>query len=175
MAPFFAVGFVLASILGGVAGLSALAPSVHAARAPLQPAFARWRAPPPCLCDEGPPEGMGPMAAVRESLLGWKSKVEEEPLAAVKEAGVAGAISYTAVELTFFAVTLPIGYVLYHTSTGEWLDLSQLLSDGEGRVRILGLLFAYIVLLKTFFPLRLGATLLVIPRTRQLLESAGWL
>ena len=40
----------------------------------------------------------------------------------VKEAGVAGALSYTAVELTFFAIALPIGYFAWHANTGEWLQ-----------------------------------------------------
>ena len=42
----------------------------------------------------------------------------------------AGAISYTAVELTFFAVALPVGYVAWHASTGEWLQ-PMLLLRGE--------------------------------------------
>merc|ERR1719313_240160 len=78
-------------------------------------------------------------------------------------AGVAGAISYTVVELSFFAIALPIGYVAWHASTGEWLrPLLLLAEDGvEGKARLLGLLLSYVVLLKSFFPVRLGSTLLL--------------
>eukprot|EP00325_Prymnesiales_sp_UTEX-LB-985_P013881 CAMPEP_0174755418 /NCGR_PEP_ID=MMETSP1094-20130205/106236_1 /TAXON_ID=156173 /ORGANISM="Chrysochromulina brevifilum, Strain UTEX LB 985" /LENGTH=359 /DNA_ID=CAMNT_0015961307 /DNA_START=26 /DNA_END=1105 /DNA_ORIENTATION=+ len=90
----------------------------------------------------------------------------------VKEAGLAGGLSYFVVELTFFAVALPIGYYAWHASTGEWLQpLFLLEEDGaEGKVRLLGLILSYIVLLKSLFPLRLGATLLLTPRTKGLLE-----
>ena len=71
-------------------------------------------------------------------------------------------------EVSFFAIALPIGYVVYHGTTGEWLQLQDLLSDGEGRVRLVGIILSYIVLLKTLFPLRLGATLFLttLARTR---------
>ena len=80
-------------------------------------------------------------------------------LATIKDAGIAGVASYFTVEVSFFAIALPIGYVVYHGTTGEWLQLQDLLSDGEGRVRLVGIILSYIVLLKTLFPLRLGATL----------------
>lgn len=108
----------------------------------------------------------------------WTAKAKADPTIAlqlVKDAGVAGAISYTAVELTFFAIALPIGYFAWHASTGEWLQpLLLVQEDGyEGKARLLGLILSYIVLLKTLFPLRLGSTLLLTPRTARLLERLG--
>ena len=108
----------------------------------------------------------------------WTARAKDDPSAVlqlVKDAGVAGAISYTVVELSFFSIALPIGYFFWHASTGEWLQpLLLLQSDGvEGKARLLGLLLSYIVLLKTLFPLRLGSTLLLTPRTARLLERFG--
>ena len=93
------------------------------------------------------------------------------PLAIVKEAGLAGALSYTVVELSFFTIALPTGYLAYHAINGVWLDLGVLLAGGEGRTELLALLLGYIVLLKTLFPLRLGATLFLLPRMRALLND----
>jgi len=105
-------------------------------------------------------------------------RAREEPstlLELIKDAGVAGALSYTAVELTFFAVALPIGYFSWHASTGEWLQpLLLLQEDGvEGKARLLGLLLSYIVLLKSFFPVRLGSTLLLTPYAKRLVDRAA--
>lgn len=89
----------------------------------------------------------------------------------VRDAGIAGSLSYALVELTFFAVALPIGYFAWHSNTGEWLQPMLLLQpDGvEGKARLLGLLLSYIVLLKAFFPVRLGSTLLLTPYAQRLL------
>ena len=96
-----------------------------------------------------------------------------DPLQAVKDAGIAGIASYFLVEVSFFAFALPTGYFLYHSSTQEWLNLTELLSEGEGRVKILSLLVGYIVVLKTAFPLRLGATLALTPKMKELLRRGG--
>ena len=87
--------------------------------------------------------------------------------------GVAGAISYTVVELSFFAIALPIGYFAWHASTGEWLrPLLLLAEDGvEGKARLLGLLLSYVVLLKSFFPVRLGSTLLLTPYAKRAVDA----
>ena len=47
-------------------------------------------------------------------------------LATIKDAGIAGVASYFTVEVSFFAIALPIGYVVYHGTTGEWLQLQDL-------------------------------------------------
>ena len=59
-------------------------------------------------------------------------QAQEDPstlLQLVKDAGIAGAISYTVVELSFFSIALPIGYFSWHASTGEWLQPLLLLQD----------------------------------------------
>ena len=103
-------------------------------------------------------------------------QAKEEPstlLGLVKDAGVAGAISYTVVELVFWAIALPIGIFSWHASTGEWLQpLLLLQADGvEGKARLLGLLLSYVLLLKTLFPVRLGSTLLLTPYTKRFVDS----
>ena len=127
-----------------------------------------------------------PKAAVSESSLfqlveqrdfgAVVQRAREEPrtlLDFVKDAGVAGAISYTVVELSFFTIALPIGYFSWHASTGEWLQPMLLLAeDGiEGKARLLGLLLSYIVLLKSLFPVRLGSTLLLTPYTKRAIDG----
>ena len=115
----------------------------------------------------------GAVAALLQQLKASFQQVKEDPLQQVKEAGLAGGLSYFAVEVTFFAIALPVGYLAWHASTGEWLQpLVLLQEDGaEGKVRLLGLLLSYVVLLKTLFPLRLGSTLLLTPVTKRLLEG----
>jgi len=127
----------------------------------------------------------GPVATVRSSLFdlverrdfsGLVTRAGQEPaslLELVKDAGVAGAIAYTVVELSFFAIALPIGYFAWHASTGEWLQpLLLLREDGvDGKARVLGLLLSYIVLLKSLFPVRLGSTLLLTPTMKRLLDG----
>merc|ERR1719331_3072365 len=103
-------------------------------------------------------------------------QAQEDPstlLQLVKDAGIAGAISYTVVELTFFAIALPIGYFAWHASTGEWLQpLLLLQEDGvEGKARLLGLVLSYVVLLNSFFPVRLGSTLLLTPYAKRAVDG----
>ena len=87
----------------------------HRAAAPLR--LARTAAPPALAADDDDDK----VAAALET---------------IKDAGIAGVASYFTVEVSFFAIALPIGYVVYHGTTGEWLQLQDLLSDGEGRVRL---------------------------------------
>lgn len=98
-----------------------------------------------------------------------------DPLAMVKQAGLAGIVSYFCVEVSFFAIALPIGYFVWHESTGEWLQPLLLLKDSsnEDKARLVSLILGYIVLLKTLFPLRLGTTLLLTPRMRSLFDRLG--
>ena len=98
-----------------------------------------------------------------------------DPLAEVKAAGIAGILSYFCVEVTFFAITLPIGYFAWHASTGEWLQPQLLLQrdSGEDKVRLVGLILSYVVLLKTLFPVRLGATLLLTPVAKRFIGERG--
>lgn len=47
-------------------------------------------------------------------------------------AGLAGVLSYVSSEVLFWVVSLPLGVLAYHQSTGEWLDLST--ADGQTKV-----------------------------------------
>ena len=90
---------------------------------------------------------------------------------AVRAAGLAGAVAYFCVECTFFAIALPTGYLVWHANTGEWLQPLLLLQTGtsEEKVRLIGLVLSYVVLLKTLFPVRLGATMLATPVIQRLM------
>ena len=106
-------------------------------------------------------------------LLVDKQPAETDPLQVVKDAGIAGIVSYFCVEITFFAIALPTGYFLWHWNTGEWLQPLLLVQEGSGedKVRLVGLILSYVVLLKTLFPVRLGATLLLTPVMKGILGS----
>lgn len=104
-----------------------------------------------------------------------QSDEKANPMELVKQAGLAGVVSYFCVEVSFFAIALPIGYFVWHESTGEWLRPLLLLQDSsnEDKARLVGLILSYIVILKTLFPLRLGATLLLTPKMRELFDRIG--
>lgn len=167
--PFRAVfrALVLVAIAGAAAAFTP---------APLQPLprsssnhAGRLRSSPIAKVNE-PPSKEKDLLAIDWESLDLKS-LPETGMQTIKSAGIAGVLSYFVVELSFFAVALPAGYVAYHAGTGTWLDLGVLLEDGEGRVQLLGIIATYVVLLKTLFPLRLGATLLLTPRMKQLLAG----
>ena len=98
-------------------------------------------------------------------------ELADDPMKAVKDAGLAGIVSYFCVEITFFAIALPTGYFLWHWNTGEWLQPLLLLQQGdtEDKVRLVGLILSYVVILKTLFPIRLGSTLLLTPYMKRLI------
>lgn len=100
---------------------------------------------------------------------------KSDPLAEVKAAGIAGILSYFCVEVTFFAIALPTGYFAWHWQTGEWLQPQLLLQSdsGDDKIRLVGLILSYVVLLKTLFPVRLGTTLLLTPVMKRILGDRG--
>ena len=99
------------------------------------------------------------------------SRAKKDPMEAVRAAGLAGAVAYFCVECTFFAIALPMGYLLWHANTGEWLQPLLLLQTGtsEEKARLIGLVVSYVVLLKALFPVRLGATVLATPVIQRLM------
>ena len=48
-----------------------------------------------------------------------QSDEKANPMELVKQAGLAGVVSYFCVEVSFFAIALPIGYFVWHESTGD--------------------------------------------------------
>ena len=96
----------------------------------------------------------------------------EQMLQQVKDAGIAGVVSYFLVECTFFAIAMPVGYFGWHQTTGEWLDPSVLLRSGddEAKIALVALIVGYIFALKTLLPVRLGGTLLLTPYTRRVID-----
>ena len=62
-------------------------------------------------------------------------KLTAELLQKVKDAGVAGIISYGVVQLAFFGASIPVGIYAYHSATGHWPDLSN--AEDQAQLRAL--------------------------------------
>ena len=77
----------------------------------------------------------------------------------VKAAGVSGIISYVGTEVVFWAFSLPLVISAYHSSTGEWLSISNALDRG----RILALSATFITAIRLAVPLRLGVAVALTP------------
>jgi hypothetical protein len=91
-----------------------------------------------------------------------KDKVAEEDmtetqkmLAQVKEAGLAGVISYALWELGFWAVSVPVCIFGYYEITGHWPDLSN--SEDQGKLGAEA--FAFVNFARFAVPLRIGLAL----------------
>lgn len=77
----------------------------------------------------------------------------------IKSAGISGTISYIGVELIFWAISFPIIIGSYHSSTGQWLSLS----DPEDQAKILGLSAAFTAAARLLVPVRLVAAVALMP------------
>jgi hypothetical protein len=92
-----------------------------------------------------------------------KGEEEEEPkpnlMQKVKDAGVAGAISYAFWELGFWTISIPICVVGYNKFTGHWPDLS----NSEDMKQLGGEIFAFVNVARLAVPLRIGLALSTAP------------
>ncbi|KAL7446089.1 hypothetical protein ACHAXM_010107 [Skeletonema potamos] len=77
----------------------------------------------------------------------------------VKDAGVAGAISYAFWELGFWSISIPICVVGYNKFTGHWPDLS----NSEDMKQLGGEIFAFVNVARLAVPLRIGLALSTVP------------
>ena len=77
----------------------------------------------------------------------------------VKAAGVSGIISYVGTEVVFWAFSLPLVISAYHSSTGEWLSISNTLDRG----RIFALSATFVTAIRLAVPLRLGVAVALTP------------
>jgi hypothetical protein len=99
--------------------------------------------------------GNATLAATDEKELSETDKLLKQ----VKDAGLAGVISYAAWELGFWAVSLPVVLFGYYEVTGHWPDLS----DKEDVAKLGAEAFAFVNFARFAVPLRIGLALSTTP------------
>ncbi|EKU21906.1 hypothetical protein NGA_0210500 [Nannochloropsis gaditana CCMP526] len=77
----------------------------------------------------------------------------------LQDFGLAGVASYIASEVLFWFISLPVGIVAFHQSTGEWLDLST--SDGQAKVAAFSA--GFLTFARVALPLRAGVAFALAP------------
>jgi hypothetical protein len=80
-------------------------------------------------------------------------------LAQVKEAGLAGVISYALWEMGFWALSVPVCAVGYYEVTGHWPDLS----NSDDQAKLAAEAFAFVNFARFAVPLRIGLALSTTP------------
>lgn len=105
------------------------------------------------------------MPQTAESMMMEEEEEEEELSEAqkmmqqVKDAGIAGAISYAAWEWAFWAVSVPVCVVGYRQVTGHWPDLQ----DADDQKKLGAEAFAFVNFARFAVPLRIGLALSTTP------------
>ena len=89
-----------------------------------------------------------------QSLSGTKQLMQQ-----VKDAGIAGVISYAFWELGFWAVSVPVCIAAYRQVTGHWPDFS----NQEDLQQLGAEAFAFVNLARFAVPLRIGLALSTTP------------
>ena len=77
----------------------------------------------------------------------------------IKDAGVAGAVSYAAWELAFWAASVPVCLVAYYQLTGHWPDFS----NQDDMAKLGAEAFAFVNVARFAVPLRIGLALSTVP------------
>lgn len=77
----------------------------------------------------------------------------------IKDAGVAGAISYAGWELAFWAASVPVCLAAYYGVAGEFPDLTNM----EDRAKLGAEAFAFVNVARFAVPLRIGLALSTVP------------
>ena len=94
---------------------------------------------------------------------GTTSVDEPNLMQKVKDAGVAGIVSYMFWELAFWGVSIPVCVVGYYQVTGHWPDLS----DSDDAAKLGAEAFAFVNLARFAVPLRIGLALSTVPWVQQ--------
>merc|ERR1719472_109340 len=142
---------LLAAMLPGTASFSlGVAPATHrfVAASQSQPTAAlRARVAP------------APLMAVKEE---EKGEEKENMMQQVKDAGVAGIISYIFWEWAFWGVSVPVCIFGYREVTGHWPDFS----DQDDLAKLGAEAFAFVNVARFAIPLRIGLALSTTPWVR---------
>ena len=83
----------------------------------------------------------------------------KELMQKIKDAGIAGVISFALVQTAFWAASVPVVLVVYSVATGHWPDLT----DQEDLAQFGAEAFAYVNIVRFAAPLRIGAALSAVP------------
>ena len=97
-----------------------------------------------------------PLMAVKEE---EKGEEKENMMQQVKDAGVAGIISYIFWEWAFWGVSIPVCIAGYYQVTGHWPDFS----DQEDLSKLGAEAFAFVNVARFAVPLRIGLALSTTP------------
>lgn len=98
-----------------------------------------------------------------QQMSGTTSVDEPNLMQKVKDAGVAGIVSYMFWELAFWGVSIPVCVVGYYQVTGHWPDLS----DSDDAAKLGAEAFAFVNLARFAVPLRIGLALSTVPWVQQ--------
>ena len=90
---------------------------------------------------------------------GHEPSEAKQLLQRIKDAGVAGAVSYAAWELAFWAASVPVCLVAYYQLTGHWPDFS----DQDDMAKLGAEAFAFVNVARFAVPLRIGLALSTVP------------
>lgn len=88
-----------------------------------------------------------------------KESETKKLLQKVKDAGIAGVISYAAWEVGFWAISVPVVLFGYYEFTGHWPDLA----NGEDIAKLSAEAFAFVNFARFAVPLRIGLALSTTP------------
>ena len=99
-----------------------------------------------------------------------------EPSAVVEllqNAGFAGIVAYLVAAASFYSLAVPIGELVYHTTSGQWLDPRVLLQEDTSiqKAETLALLAGFYLACTPFAPVRLGGALLLTPNIKRSIEA----
>ena len=96
----------------------------------------------------------------------WDDRVQEplgderpadgkQLLQKIKDAGVAGLISYGVVQVAFWGASIPFCILAYYQVTGHWPDLT----DADDQAKLAGEAFAFLNFARLLIPLRVAVAL----------------
>jgi hypothetical protein len=114
----------------------------------------------------------GSATSVTEGADAAQSDDPKSMMQKVKDAGVAGAISYAAWELGFWGLSAPVALFAYYEFTGHWPDFS----NPEDMQKLGAEAFAFVNVARFAVPLRIGLALSTTPWVQEnVVEKIGFL
>jgi len=96
-----------------------------------------------------------PSGSSGESREGAEESGRAQMLRKIKDAGIAGIVSYGIVQLAFFGASIPVCLLAYNQVTGHWPDLS----NPEDQAQLATEAFAFLNLARLAIPLRIAVAL----------------
>jgi len=97
--------------------------------------------------------------AEKEAEVAAEEPKKENMMTKVKNAGIAGLISYAAWEFVFWTVSVPAAIFAYHQTTGEWPSFD----NPESTAKVSAVVFGFLNVARALVPVRIGITLATVP------------